>query len=115
MLDSNILYGKKLVACGDSFTEGDFVGFVDKEGKSGKNSSYLYDQNRGMYKTYPWWIAERNNMTLINEAICGSIMALSKEYLQSPDTIDIGTKYPFSLERYKKVPYQRQGCVKRRD
>lgn len=69
----NVLYGKKWVACGDSFTEGDFTGYVDAAGNSGKNSD-AYDGNRGMYKTYPWWIATRNGMTLVNEAKCGTTM-----------------------------------------
>lgn len=99
---SNVLYGKKYVACGDSFTEGDFSGYTDENGLSGKNSPKLYDSVRGMYKTYPWWIAERNNMTLINEAKCGSTMALSKEYIDG--TQDIGYRNPFSLNRYKQVP-----------
>ena len=101
---SNILYGKKLVACGDSFTQGDFSGYVDENGLSGKDSPVIYDQNRKMYKTYPWWIAERNDMELINEARCGSIMALSREYLADRENKDINLKQPFSVERYKKVP-----------
>ena len=103
-MNSNILYGKKLVACGDSFTEGDFSSFVDENGLSGKDSPVIYDKKRQMYKTYPWWIAERNNMELINEAKCGSIMALSKEYLADPENKNINLKQPFSVERYKKIP-----------
>ena len=91
--NSNILYGKKWVACGDSFTEGDFTGYVDENGLSGKNSSVIYDSFRGMYKTYPWWIAERNTMELINEAKCGS------------DFTNIeGASNPFSVSRYLAVP-----------
>ena len=90
---SNILHKKKWVACGDSFTEGDFSGYVDENGLSGKNSPKLYDTNRKMYKTYPWWIAERNNMTLINEAKCGS------------DFTNIeGASNPFSVSRYLAIP-----------
>ncbi|MGV1118054.1 hypothetical protein ACQR3D_16500, partial [Clostridium perfringens] len=100
---SNVLYGKKWVACGDSFTEGDFTGFVDEFGQSGKNSSVIYDKEMRCYKTYPWWIAKRNNMQLTNEAICGSTMALSKEYLEGTKD-DINYRNPFSLSRYKKVP-----------
>ena len=48
-MNSNILYGKKLVACGDSFTEGDFSGFVDENGLSGKDSPVIYDKKRKMY------------------------------------------------------------------
>ena len=91
--NSNILYGKKYVACGDSFTEGDFTSFTDENGLSGKNSPVIYDINRGMYKTYPWWIAERNNMTLVNEAKCGSDFT----------NVD-GASNPFSVTRYQNVP-----------
>lgn len=99
----NVLYGKKWVACGDSFTEGDFSGFVDENGLSGVNSPAIYDFNRGMYKTYPWWIAERNNMILINEAKCGSTMALSNDYLNGTNP-NINHRQPFSLNRYKNIP-----------
>ena len=91
--NSNILYGKKYVACGDSFTEGDFTSYTDENGLSGKNSPVIYDINRGMYKTYPWWIAERNNMTLVNEAKCGSDFT----------NVD-GASNPFSVTRYQNVP-----------
>ena len=101
---SNVLYGKKLVVCGDSFTEGDFSGFVDENGLKEKESPLVYDLKRQMYKTYSWWIAERNNMELINEAKCGSIMALSKEHLADVRNISVDDRHPFSLERYKKVP-----------
>ncbi|MDM0457126.1 BppU family phage baseplate upper protein [Clostridium perfringens] len=100
---SNILYGKKYVACGDSFTEGDFRGFEDEHGLTGTNSPVIYDEEMRCYKTYPWWIAKRNNMTLVNEAICGSTMALSKEYLEGTKD-DINYRNPFSLKRYKQVP-----------
>lgn len=89
----NPLYGKKYVACGDSFTEGDFTGYVDDEGLSGKNSSVIYDSDLKMYKTYPWWIAKRNGMTLVNEAKCGSDFT----------NVD-GASNPFSVERYLAVP-----------
>lgn len=104
MNKSNILYGKKLVVCGDSFTEGDFGGYVDDNGLSGKNSPVIYDNVRGMYKTYSWWIAERNNMELVNEAKCGSIMALSKSHLADPENVPVEDRFPFALERYKEVP-----------
>lgn len=111
MLDSidemqrgNILWGKKWVACGDSFTEGDFSGYIDSNGLSGKNSPELYDSVKKMYKTYPWWVGERNNMTVINEAKCGSIMPLDKTYVEDPDNVAISTRNPFSLNRYKAIP-----------
>lgn len=101
---SNILYGKKLVVCGDSFTQGDFTGFVDENGLQGKDSPVIFDPKQQMYKTYPWWIAERNDMELVNEALCGSTMALSKAHLADPEHVDISDRSPFALERYKKVP-----------
>ena len=91
--NGNVLFGKKLVACGDSFTEGDFTGYTDENGLSGKNSPVIYDTNRGMYKTYPWWIAERNNMTLVNEAKCGTTLTYIPEYTNA-----------FSETRYKNLP-----------
>lgn len=59
--NDNILWGKKWAVCGDSFTAGDFTGYVDDEGRTGKDSD-AYDSVREMWKTYPWWISERNNM-----------------------------------------------------
>lgn len=100
----NILYGKKLVVCGDSFTQGDFTGFVDENGLAGTDSPVIFDQKRQVYKTYPWWIAERNDMELVNEALCGSTIALSKGHLEDPENVDISYRHPFALERYKKVP-----------
>ena len=63
---SNILYGKKWAVIGDSFTAGDFNGFTDSNGLTGMDSPELYDTKNGMWKTYPWWIMKRNNMTIQN-------------------------------------------------
>ena len=100
----NALYGKKWVACGDSYTAGDFTGFVDENGLSGKDSPLLYDTEWQMYKTYPWWIAKRNNMTLINEARCGTTMALTKQYVDGEEGYAESYRNPFSLNRYKAIP-----------
>ena len=78
----NYLWGKKYVACGDSFTAGDF---------SIKNED-TWDATYQTYKTYCWHIANRNQMTLINEAKSGSTM------------YNNGDPNAFSLERYKKIP-----------
>lgn len=53
----------KYVSCGDSFTAGDFGNATDTKG--------VYDYESGYYKTYPWWIAQRNGMNLVNMAHCG--------------------------------------------
>jgi lysophospholipase L1-like esterase len=100
-LKSNILWGKTLVTCGDSFTEGDFTGFSDSEGRSGKDSPLIYDSEMGVYKTYPWWIAKRNGMRLKNFAKCGGTIALSKKHLESPDAVPATDRSPLSHETYK--------------
>lgn len=80
----NVLYGKKYVACGDSFTAGDFTNAEDPE--------EAWDDVRKMYKTYPWWIAERNGMQLVNEAICGTTMYGN------------GSSDAFCVSRYTQIP-----------
>lgn len=60
---SNVLYGKKWAVCGDSFTAGEFVGYVDSNGKTGTESD-AFDKVQNRYKTYPWWIGNRNNMNI---------------------------------------------------
>ena len=100
----NVLWGKKYFATGDSFTEGDFSGWTDDEGRSGRNSPIIYDSEWRMYKTYPWWIARRNNMTLINDGVCGSIMPLSKQYVNGDEGVAQNYRSPFSLNRYRNIP-----------
>jgi hypothetical protein len=46
-----------------------------------------------MFKTYPYFIAERTGINLINEAICGSTMALTSNQSLS-----------FSYDRYQNIP-----------
>ena len=67
----NVLYGKKMTFCGDSFTVGDFTDYIDENGKSGISSD-AYDKKYGMYKTYPYHIAQRNNVDLKLLAKCGA-------------------------------------------
>jgi hypothetical protein len=61
--NTDYLYGKKWAVCGDSYTVGDFTGYVDSQGNSGENSD-AYDPDTNRYKTYPWWIGKRNNMNV---------------------------------------------------
>lgn len=68
---ANILDGKKWAACGDSFTVGDFTGYVDPEGHTDTDSD-AYDPETGHWKTYPWWISQRNNMDVQWLAVGGS-------------------------------------------
>lgn len=68
---NNILNKKKWCACGDSFTAGDFSVYTDEQGNTGTDSD-AYDPIRQMWKTYPWWIATRNNMSLQMLALGGN-------------------------------------------
>lgn len=93
--ESNVLWGKKWFATGDSFTSGGSV----------EDDKYFTDgPYEGKIKTYPLFIARRNNMDCINDAISGSIMALSKNHLADPENVDINTKRPFSYQRYLSIP-----------
>lgn len=68
----NVLYGKKWVACGDSFTQGDFTNApADTENKFTDNP-YI-----GKNKVYPFFIGRRNSMVIVNEAVSGSTIAKS--------------------------------------
>lgn len=91
--NDQVLYGKKYIAIGDSFTHGDWSGWTDSDGNSGTNSSEIYDTALGVYKTYPYWIAKRNSMTLVNMAVNGSTI-----------TKDGGNQMQFSNEKYKDIP-----------
>lgn len=108
---ANPLWGKKYVACGDSFTEGDVTGLQDENGLSNKESPVFYDSEWKMYKTYPWRIGKRNHMTVINEARCGSTIALTKEYLAGEDGIAIDYRRPFSYQRYLSIPEDTDYCT----
>ena len=91
--ESNVLYRKKYVACGDSFTHATYLSsYVDEDGNTGTESK-AYDKNMSMYKSYAWWIAHRNEMTLINEAHDGSMMHSVNNSVLC-----------FSEERYKLIP-----------
>lgn len=79
---SNYLWGKKYVACGDSFTAGDF----------GERNADNWDETMQTNKTYPWWIANRNRMVLVNEAISGTTMHNN------------GDSKAFCMSRYTQIP-----------
>jgi len=92
---SNVLWGKKWFATGDSFTSGG----------SAEDDKYFTDEPYlGKIKTYPLFIGRRNNMEVINDASSGSIMALDKSYIEDPENVNIKTRNPFSLERYLTIP-----------
>ena len=75
-----VLTGKKLVACGDSFTQ-----YTNAQFSSG-----IY---AGKNKTYPYLIGLRNNMTIENIAVSGSTLAVNS-----------GTQTKFSETLYTTIP-----------
>ncbi len=85
----NILYKKKWAACGDSFTEGDFTGMVEKDYKI-KDGIYA-----GENMVYPYIIGNRNNMDVINTAKCGATLA---ESVRGDD------EHVFARKKYLNVP-----------
>lgn len=87
-LCGNVLYQKKWVSCGDSFTAG---GYATADDYNVKN--FLYGKNYGKQRTYPYYIEERNNMIVVNEAVSGSCM-----------TSGAGPIGAFSDNRYKQIP-----------
>jgi hypothetical protein len=63
--NNDILFAKKWVSCGDSFTRGGYI----------SPATYTDMPYIGMNKVYPYIIGRRCNMNIINEAIGGSTMA----------------------------------------
>ncbi len=76
----NILYGKKWVACGDSFTAN---GYNASDGFD--ESVYIYQEGRfkGKNIVYPYIIGLRNNMDIVNKAVGGQTMAASSNSFMS--------------------------------
>ena len=86
--NGNVLSGKKWVACGDSFTHGDF--------SDSTTNDYTFDTGlyAGEYKVYPFWIGRRNpSLSVVNEAINGSTMGAGTNGVN-----------PFSGTRYTAIP-----------
>lgn len=81
----NVLEGKKLVTAGDSYTAAAFNGSYNK-------------------KNYGHYVAVRNKMSFSNRGISGSTMAITKEHIDSPGTVPITERSPFSYQRYLEIP-----------
>jgi hypothetical protein len=97
-LKGNILNGKKYAFCGDSFTEAIFSGITDSEGRIGMDSPELYDSVRRMWKSYGWWVIDRNNMKYYADGVSGSRMTAIYDggVIQNPNA--------FCNQRYMNVP-----------
>jgi hypothetical protein len=50
------------------------------------------------------WIAERNAMSLVNEAISGTTMAIHRNYFLDPENFDEENAKHFANKRYKAIP-----------
>lgn len=77
------------MACGDSFTEYT----AEKGGNYNNKTNGNYDFEMNVFKTYPWWIAKRNGMILVNEAKSGSTITNTGKRTDA-----------FSIDRYKQIP-----------
>lgn len=91
----NILYNKKFVAAGDSFTEAIFTAFTDENGLKGEQSPEFWDAEWNCWKSYAYHIAKRNEMIFYPNGVSGSTIH------------DNGNKNAFCKERYKntnKIP-----------
>ena len=75
------LYGKKWVACGDSYTQATNLGTAG------------FDPVMGIYKSYAWWIAQRTGCNLV-------MMAKSGERIHN----DPNSTNKFTPDRYKTIP-----------
>lgn len=86
LLRSNVLWEKKWVAHGDSFTEGDF---------GGATGEYIFADGlyAGEKMVYPFFIGRRNHMTVINAAKCGNTIT------NLPNR-----PHAFSIEKYRQIP-----------
>lgn len=104
IIQSNTLFGKVLVCCGDSITYG---ADIDAEGITDISPITVYQSDAsgnfaevttGFRKTYGYQIAERNNMTFYNAGVSGSTMQgivnnngfslANGRYTKLPDNID---------------------------
>ena len=89
----SILNGKKIVACGDSFTEGDYTGEGDLNAHKFQDGPYA-----GSYKVWPFFIGHRTSARIQNLAVSGSCMTTIPALVPSywPDGC-------FSYLRYQQI------------
>ena len=99
----NALYGKKYVAIGDSFTEGDFTNSPTDD------NVFTEGLYAGENKVYPFYIGRRNNMIVVNMAKCGSTITnvwedKIAENEGNASLVNYYRKMGFSLYRYQEIP-----------
>ena len=79
ILPSNVLYGKSYVAIGDSFTDNIGSEVIEEGPLAGKS------------KVYPYIIANRNDMEVLNQGASGSTLSqyiIGERYNQIPSNVD---------------------------
>lgn len=81
----NILFGKKLAVCGDSFVEATNLG------------ADHFNKYYNCYESFGCMIAERNHMKYYQDGISGSTMHIV-------DSEAPATRNPFAYQRYQNVP-----------
>lgn len=106
----SILKEKKWIACGDSFTHGDFDGIDDPTDYQFQDAPY-----QGENMVYPFFIGRRTGADVTNEAINGSTMAFisgrancfsaaNGRYTQIPADADYITLYFGINDSHQSVP-----------
>lgn len=85
---TGVLHRKKIAICGDSNSEGNFIGWTGE-------TTFSDGPYKGQRKVYSRFIALRNEMELYLDAIGGSTIG---NYEVETD------RHPFSVDRYLQVP-----------
>ena len=107
--NGDALNGKKWVACGDSFTHGDFTGL------SATDYTFQDEPYKNQNKVYPFFIGRRTGAIVVNEAVNGSTMAYvdgarsefstpNGRYTQIPSDADYITLYFGINDSHQNVP-----------
>lgn len=95
---ANNLYKKMYYALGDSFTHGDWwhsSEYIFDSNTNGKDPR-IFDYSREMFKTYPWQIMDRNEMSMesSNLAVNGqgiTDIVAHEDYKKIPENCDYAT------------------------
>ena len=93
----NVLYGKKYLTFGDSYTAANFTYWKDPvTGEYGRNSDTAYDSSKGIWKSYGWHIANRNAMSYTNKAESGGTLTYATTQTAGSLAKDLTTESTFA-------------------
>ena len=106
---NDVLFSKKWVSCGDSFTQGSF------DGAPAGSYRFIDMPYAGKNKVYPFFIGRRCGMDIVNEAISGSTIAYvdgqrnefstpNGRYTQIPEDADYITLWFGINDSHQNVP-----------